>query len=160
MKLFEDRLIEEYSEWKNANLDSFSWWSFVNMKADLDTALAFAKFFCPDILIIEGCFLLKDKYSEELYNSWKIECKNIKIDIEKMVNIYPVRDFFHINHKESENEEDKIVALGNVLKYFWDMSFRQRFPDRKIIVDVFEEDDGELFITVYEAESNSIMSKI
>lgn len=160
MNLFEDGLIKEFTEWKNANPEKFSWWSFVNMKADLDTALAFAKFFCPDVLIIEGCFILKDKYSENLYKAWKVDCKNIKMDIEKMMNIYSIRDFFHINHKDSENEEDKIVALGNVLKYFWSMSFRQQFPDKLIIVDIFEEDDGELFITVYEAKGNDTVSTI
>jgi hypothetical protein len=154
MNLFEDGLIEEYTEWKNANPENFSWWNLVNMKADLDTALAVAKLYCPDILIIEGCFILKDKYSKDSYNNWKMDCRNIKIDIEKMMNIYAVRDFLHINYKESKNEEDKIVALGNVLKYFWNMSFKERFPDKIIIVDVFEEDDGELFITVYEDEHN------
>ena len=52
--LFEDSLIEEFTEFQNSN-DFFTWHSFVNMKADIDTALGFAKFFCPDIIIVDEC---------------------------------------------------------------------------------------------------------
>lgn len=41
MNLFEDDLIREYQEWKTANPNSFNWWSYVNLKADLHTALVF-----------------------------------------------------------------------------------------------------------------------
>lgn len=157
--LFDDALIEEYVKWKDANPDNFSWWNFVNMKADLDTALAFAKFYCPEIIIVDGHFILKDKYSVDLYNAWKIDANNSKINIEKMMNIYAIRDFFHIHYKQSDNDEDKIVALGHVLKFFWDMSFKQRYPDKSINVVVFEEDDGEYFITVYEGESGETKNK-
>lgn len=154
INLFEDALITEYVKWKDANPDNFSWWNFVNMKVDLDTALAFAKFYCPDIIMIDGCFILKDKFSKILYDAWKADCKGDKMNIEKMMNIYAIRDFFHINFTESDNDDDKIVALGHVLKFFWDMSFKQRFPDKLINVDVFEDDDEEMFITVYEVESD------
>ena len=43
--MFSDKLIPEYIEWKSVNKETFNWWSFVNMKADLQTALGFAKFF-------------------------------------------------------------------------------------------------------------------
>ena len=44
MNLFNDDLIKEYQEWKKANPNSFNWGSDVNLKADLQTALGFAKF--------------------------------------------------------------------------------------------------------------------
>lgn len=150
MRLFNDDLIEEYSEWKAANPDNFSWWSFVNMKANLDTALAFAKFFSPEIIDIEGYFLLKDKFSKELFESWKAECNWDKTNVEKMMNLYQLRDFFHINISDEQNEDEKLKALGKVLKFFWETSFKNAYPNRQIEVRVFEEDDGELFVTVFE----------
>ena len=152
MELFNDGLIEEYAEWKAANPDNFSWWNFVNMKANLDIALAFAKFFSPEIVSVEGYFLLKDKFSKELFESWKKECSCNKTNVEKMMNLYQVRDFFHINSEYTENEDEKIKSLGKVLQFFWEMSFKNRYPNKQIKIDVFEEDEGEVFITVYEAK--------
>ena len=150
MVLFDDGLIKEYVEWKNANPDNFSWWNYVNMKADLDMALAFAKFYSPEVIIIEDYFFLKDKFSKRLFELWKKECNNSKIDVEKMMNIYQLRDFFHINDQDTDNIDEKLKALGNVLKFFWEMSFSRRYQDKQVKVEVFKEDDEELFITVYE----------
>lgn len=152
MELFDDKLVEEYTEWKNVNPDNFSWWNFVNMKANLDTALAFAKFFSPEIVSVEGYFLLKDKFSKELFESWKKECNCNKTSVEKMMNLYQLRDFFHINNEYTENEDEKIKTLGEVLQFFWEMSFKNRYPSKQIKVEILEEDDGELFITVYEVQ--------
>jgi hypothetical protein len=151
MGLFEDDLVEEYMDWKKANPNNFSWWKYVNIKADLQTALGFAKFFFPDVIEVEGCFLLKDKFQEDIYNEWKSRCNNAKICIEKMMNLYEVKDFFHINKQDDENEEEQIKVLGDVLQMFWLMSFKHRYPNRNIKVSVFEEFD-ELFITVYEEQ--------
>ena len=150
--MFSDKLIPEYVEWKSVNKETFNWWSFVNMKADLQTALGFAKFFYPDIIEFDGCFLLKDKFSLSLYKDWKEDCNGKKEDIEKMMNLYEVKDFFHINTKDDGNFEAEINALGDVLKLFWSMSFKKRYPNRNIEVYVFMED--ELFITVYEKQKN------
>lgn len=125
------------------------------MKSDLETALGFAKFFYPEVIEIDGCFLLKDKYNEEIYKQWKQECKHDLVSIEKMMNLYEIKDFFHINTKFDENENEQLSALGEVLKLFWHMSFKQRFPEKNIKIDVFEEYGGELFITVYENVINN-----
>ena len=119
------------------------------MKSDIHTALGFAKFFHPDIVEVEGCFLLKDKFSQKNFSRWKEDYQNDKVTIEKMMNLYQVKDFFHINVGE-EDLRDPIQALGEALRQFWSLSFKDRFPHRNIVVSVFEEEDGELFITVHE----------
>ncbi|MBP1564124.1 MAG: hypothetical protein J6A58_00025 [Oscillospiraceae bacterium] len=150
MNLFSDDIVSEYQKWRKANPNNFSWWNFVNMKANLDTALAFAKFYCPEIIEIEECCFLKDKYNYEIYESWKQECKGNKKNIEMMVNLYQICDFFEIN--ETDNEREKIVALGNILKFFWTTTFEKMYPDKKLKVEIYEEPDEELFITVYSEE--------
>ena len=67
-----------------------------------------------------------------------------------MMNLYEVNDFFHINRNENEDEDTQVQILGEVLKHFWSMSFKQNFPKRNIAVHVFKEYDEQLFITVYE----------
>ncbi|NYC02067.1 hypothetical protein BCM20_002022 [Clostridium beijerinckii] len=61
-----------------------------------------------------------------------------------------IKIMVHLNKCYDENEEIQIIALGNTLKHLWLLGFKDRFSDKKINVEVFKEDDGVLFITVYE----------
>ncbi|MFL0246081.1 hypothetical protein ACJDUG_03700 [Clostridium sp. WILCCON 0185] len=81
------------------------------MKFDLQTALGFAKFFYPEVIEVDGCFILKDKYDEVTYRKLLQECNNNKTIIEKMMNLYEIRDFFHINTVFDENKDEQITAL-------------------------------------------------
>lgn len=139
-------------DWKNANPDNFSWWNYVNLKADLKTALAFAKFFCPELILVEGCIILKDKFNQNNFNLWKEKCHNKKIEIEKMANLYQISDFFHINMNNDDNYYEQLKALGKVLQHYWHISFKEQFPDKNIVVKVFTEYGDDIFITVYEEE--------
>ena len=91
--MFDDNLIQEFAQWKACNKENFTWHSYVNKEADLDLALGFAKFYCPDIIITEDCFLLKDRYRKAIFQAWKRECSD-KTEIEKMMNLYELEDFF------------------------------------------------------------------
>ncbi|QTD40860.1 hypothetical protein [Sporosarcina sp. Te-1] len=148
--MFRDEIHQEFMEFKEANNGDFTWWSYVNMKADVSTALGFAQFFYPDILEVDGYFFLQDKFSARNLDLWKKECDHNKMDVEKMMNLYRVRDFFHLNQVEAENLEEQIAALGQALQMYWSLSFTDRFPERAISVPLWEESDGELFITVFE----------
>jgi len=154
MQQFKDSLINEYAEYKAVNGSKFNWWSYVNMKSDIQTALGFVKFFYPEIVEIDGCFFLKDRYRKEAYHQWKKE-KISDCEVEKMVNLYEVADFFHINVDQNENEEELIYTLGEAVKHFWELSFAERFPSKNIKVDLFEE-YGSLFITVYRLSSTNL----
>lgn len=149
-EIFQDELIENFMLYKECNPDNFGWWNYVNAEADIDMALAFAKFYCPDILIKDGYILLKDKYHEELFAGCKKSCKSKK-EVEQMMNLYSVEDFFHIKQDEIQNYEGKVVELGKVLKFFWELSFKSRFLEKQIQVDLFEQ-WGEHIITVYETD--------
>lgn len=149
MDFFSDNIIGEYVEWKKANENKFSWWNYVNLKADLKTALAFAKFFSPELIQYKGCIILKDKFNKENFDLWQAECNFQKTDIEKIVNLYEVADFFHINTGADDNYNEQLYALGQVLKYYWSISFKEQFPNNNIVVEVFTEFD-DIFITVYE----------
>lgn len=84
-----------------------------------------------------------------MYKEWKKECDSEKTCIEKMMNLYQLKDFFHLNTQDDGNLEDQVKALGDVLKLFWSMSLKDRFPDRVFNIKVFD-DNGNLFITIFE----------
>lgn len=144
---FPDELISEYVSHKNLNGENFNWWSFVNMKSDIQTALGFVKLFYPDVLDVEGCFILKNRFFESIFKQWR-EKETEKSIVEKMVNLYEIKDFFHINVDDNDNQEKLQRAFGEALKQFWTMSFNERYPEKNVKVILFEEYD-ELFITVY-----------
>lgn len=146
--LFKDEIMEEFIKWKEIN-KSFYWSQYVNYKYDVEAALAFAKFFAPNLIEMEGCLILEDRYDEEIYKQWKNRNESKEI-IEKMMNLYEVKDYFHINTGIYTYEQ--IEALGNILKYYWGMKFKNDFPNRNIKVDVFEEEYQELYITIYESK--------
>jgi hypothetical protein len=149
VELFDEKIIKEYIQFKNANPDNFSWWSYVNFKTDINMALSFAKFFYPEVIEIDGCFLLKDNFDENRYNQWKDTLGNDIRGIEGAMNSYEVVDFFHINTDyEDENIDEQIEALGTVLKTFWQLSFKERFPDKDIKVELIDDGD-DFYITVY-----------
>lgn len=145
---FKDDLVKEYSDFKKANPGNFSWWSYMNMKSDLQTALAFAKFFYPEFIEVDNCLILKDRYSPELYHQWRTR-EDDKTIIEKMMNLYELKDFFHINRNEDEDELNQLKEFGYVLKHFWTQCLKERYLEKQMVVKVFEEYD-DLFITVYE----------
>ena len=97
------------------------------------------KFFYPDIVEIDGCIFIKDSFTYENYDQWKKVCNN-KMDLEKAINSYEIKDFFHINTDyEDKYINEQIQALGNILKKFWTLSFKERFPCRNIIVEIIED---------------------
>lgn len=149
--MFSDQLIKEYKEWKTVNGDQFTWWSFVNYKYDVVAALAFIKFFNPEIVEHDGCYFLKDSLSLTSYKGWKEEFKNDRTSIEKMINLYEPKDFFHINPvpDDLENGQQLIIAFAEALREQWEVSLRSRYPDVKFIVELFEEDKSDLYIRVF-----------
>lgn len=150
MKLFEDKIIEEYDMWKKANPNNFTWWNYINMKADIKMALAFSRFFYAELIEVEGCIFLKDYFSSERYSQWKSVCKNDKVSIEKAMNTYAIEDFFHINTDyDDKNITEQINELAKILKFFWELSIKQQLPDRRIITKVYNEEEI-LYITVFE----------
>lgn len=92
---------------------------------------------------------MKDRYRKAIFQAWKRECSD-KTEIEKMMNLYELEDFFSIHTEVDDNYEEKIKALGKALQFFWSTSFKERFPERDIVVSLFEDFDGEHFITVYQ----------
>ncbi|WP_169007582.1 hypothetical protein [Faecalispora jeddahensis] len=149
MNLVDPDIVSNFVEWKDANKDNFTWWSYVNIKSDIQGALAFANFFCPEIIIKDNCILLKDHFNQKNYDDWKERLNGDKTQIEKIMNIYEIQDFFHI-HSDTNDPfyNEQIKALAKSIQFYWSLTLQHNHPDKNIIVSVFEEYDA-LCITVY-----------
>ncbi len=156
--MFDEKIVKEYALNNEQSKGFYTWWSFIDEKSDLATSLGFAKFFCPDMLEVDGCYVLKHRYDAKTFNEWKESGLTYK-ELEVVTNMYEVTDFFNRNLEEYEkdNYSEMIDALGEALQYFWSLTLKDRYPDIPLVVDLFEdyeyEEEGReyaaLIITIY-----------
>lgn len=131
-------LLDDYSLWENANKDNWSIAAYINQFYDINTALAFTKFFFPDFIEKEGCVILSFRYDEKVFKQWHEEFKGDISHVEKYCNLYDVADFFHINSSKSVSDE-VVEELAKALKKSWEINCKLLFPNRDMMVDVFKE---------------------
>lgn len=67
-------------------------------------------------------------------------------EVEKMCNLFELKDFFHIN---GENNDIALNEFGKVLQISWALNLNQLFPEKEFKIDIFEEYNS-LFITLYQ----------
>ena len=72
-------------------------------------------------------------------------------EIERICNRYEVMDYFHLNRPIDESPElynMLIDEFAKVLKKSWEINCKLLFPNKKFVVDVFDEYDSTR-ITLY-----------
>ena len=77
------------------------------------------------------------------------EKKILRLVVARFISIFDRKQEFDQTDIELIIENEKFKALGRILKFFWEITFEKNYPEKKLKVHLFEEDDGELFITVY-----------
>lgn len=142
-------ILKEYDNWAKANPD-WNISSYLNFYYDINAAIAFSKLYFPDFLEKKGCVLLSFRYNENIFNDWYEEFSGNISNIEKMCNLYELKDFFDINKDEYilNNLSEMLETFGNILKTSWELNLSKLYPNSAFKVDVFEELDSK-FITLY-----------
>ena len=138
-------LLDEYSDFQKVNSD-WSILSYLNMKYDINSAIAFSKLFFPDFILKENCILLSFFFNSQTFESWHSQMKGDISSIEKMCNLYEINDFFHINSPQVN--EEIIKEFSYILKKAWEINLLKLFPERQMRVDVFDQYNST-FITLY-----------
>lgn len=122
---------------------------YLNYNYDINSAIAFCKMYFPTFILHKDCVILENRFKLSTFNEWYDEFQGEVPLIEKMCNLYEVKDFFHLN---SENaEEQKILEFGNILKCVWQINLNLLYPERKMLVSIFKEEDS-MFITFFSGE--------
>jgi len=147
-------VLNEYSEWENANKGNWTICSYLNQFYDTNAALAFTKFFFPTFIEKKGCIIIDFRYDETIFNQWYDKFNGDISLVEKFCNLYDVADYFHINQVSTEQQELQIEELTKVLIKAWKVNCNLLFPDREMIVERFTE-YGETYIVVYSKSPKS-----
>lgn len=117
---------------------------YLNFNYDISAAIAFSKLYFPTFIEYKGCIILESRFNLSIFNDWFEDLKGNISEVEKMCNLYEIKDLFHIN---SEGTIDEINQLGNLLKKSWELNLTQLYPNRNMEVIIFE-DDGNIYITL------------
>lgn len=136
-------LLDSFSAFHDANKD-WNILSYLNYKYDMNAALAFSKFFFPDFTEVRGCVVISFLYNPETFESWFSELRGEVSEVEKMANLYEIKDFFHINTPKKID----LDAFGKILKKSWEINLNALYPQKKFHVKLFEEYDSK-FITFH-----------
>ncbi len=137
-----ENLLPEFDEIKNLNPENWDIGEYLNLKYDINAAIAFSKLFYPNFIVKDGCIIIGFRYNEESFKKWYKHYNGNIREIERMCNKYELMDYFSINRKTDEALDSynmKIDELGKVLKKSWEINCLLLFPEKKINVEVFDE---------------------
>lgn len=137
-------ILKEYKDIEVLNQDNWDISSYLNLKYDMNTALAFSKLYFPDFVEKNGCIILHFRYDEETFNQWYEHFGGEIPDIERMCNQYEIMDYFHNNRPNNESLDyynQLIDEFSKALKRSWEINCQLLFPDKKIVVEVYDEYD-------------------
>lgn len=138
-------LLSDYLDFERVNSD-WNIGKYLNFNYSLNDALAFSKFFFPTFIFYKGCVVLEDRFDKETFELWFDKFNGEVSKIEKMCNLYELKDFFHINSED--NSIERLKQLGIILQQSWRINLDKLFPQISFEIIVFEEFE-ELFITIY-----------
>lgn len=104
--------------------------------------------FFPDISRFKEGFFLRERISEDVYNTWFYQLKGNISDIEKMINHVHVYDLF--GHAENISDE-VFLEIGKQIALSWKMYLQYLFPSNSFIVDFNDgSDDYGPTVTFYQ----------
>ncbi len=138
-------IFSDFVEFENVNND----WSIekhLNFNYDIDAAILFSRLYFPEFIEVKNCILLKERYNVDNFEGWFDELKGDIREVEKISNLYEIKDLFHINDDSITSE--KLLLLGDILKRVWKINLDLLFPSKKVDVYVFKEGE-DIYITLY-----------
>ena len=102
-------------------------------------AIAFTSLFWPEFIEVEGCVLLKERYSPTNLEEWLTHYGGDRTQTEAMINHTHLYDLF--SNSLSEVSLEALEYLGTVLLCTWRSALASQFPARQFRLDLATEPD-------------------
>ncbi|TJY42398.1 hypothetical protein E5161_10415 [Cohnella pontilimi] len=119
----------------------------------IESYLAIAAVLSPRIIEAKGCFFISEFYNGNI-ESLEQEFNFDKEKIEKHVNSWSLTDFFLLARDSSLDNDDIYFEFCKIIKYFWELRFKELLPNVKFKVEIMDNFMGESdkAITVYQVK--------
>jgi hypothetical protein len=125
---------------------SRSVWDLLGAKSGADLAVAFSSLFWPEFVEVEGCVLLRERYSPSQFQDWWKELGGDRSTVEGVVNHVHLWDLFDL---DEEAVPDKAIRdLAQVLASTWRCALQHRFPRKAFEVRLILDDPDEYGPTI------------
>ena len=111
----------------------------------LEQTLGLAGFLNPELYEVKG-HVFWDRHVAERLEQMRPSTPygNDPTTVERYFNTLNLGEFFLLAADEAVHQQDLVEAFGQVLREFWGMALRARFPDRRycfeIASDLFDEE--------------------
>lgn len=142
-------LIPELAQWNGGK--AIDLLGFIDCDGRYDHAIGYATIFWPDFVIYEGCIFVRPP-DDANFRQWKEVFKGDLSETEKMINHRHIMDIF-LNSAYPPTREI-LRHLGKVLKSMWECRIQRDFPEKRVVVEFFEDDNASLvdgyILTVYQ----------
>lgn len=115
---------------------------FLTNEGSPDLAIAFAHFFWPEFVEIDGCVLFKEHYDSVTFQRWQEEYGGDHALIERMVN-HTHLDSFFLN--SDGVEEDAYDYLVHITARMWKAGLQEQFPNKKFHFVLSLEDEVAIY---------------
>lgn len=125
---------------------SESVWGLLGTKGGAELAIAFSSLYWPEFVEVEGCVLLRERYSPSRFQDWWKELAGDRSRIEGVVNHVHLWDLFDLDGTSVPDEA--VQDLAQVLGLTWRCALQHRFPERDFEVNVVLDDSEEYGPTI------------
>ncbi len=134
-----EALIPEMRDWNNgAGIDINSW---IGCAGNFSLAIGYSTIFWPRFVEFEG-YILNEGFDLPSLRTFEGRSGATRYSVEWVMNHLHIADIQYYNCDDITQE--KIVYLGRLLQEIYRVKLAWQFPRRKMNVEFYEPEDGEL----------------
>jgi hypothetical protein len=131
--------LPRFEEWRRGFDGRVSLWDYASRKGGVTLALAFASLFWPQLIEVEDCILLKERYDPDAFRQWRAQLGDQREAIERAVNHVHLWDLFDAASEDVPDEG--LDCLAAAMAGTWAAAVAEQFPGR--LGEVVVTQDGE-----------------
>lgn len=154
MVQFDSSELKDFQAWKQANRKTFDLYDYVSgiiqaNELPSDFCIAFLKLIYPPFLLSEHGVFLAEMYDQTKLNDL-LDQGSQGGKLEFWMNILNLDGYLRISAEEFSIEQ--CLFFSNSLKEIWAQKLSKEFPEKKFVVECFQETDPdyEVYITFYQ----------
>lgn len=116
-------------------------WDLLGTSGGTELAIAFSSLYWPELLEVEGCVLLRERYNPSNFRGWWDELDGDRSRIEGLINHVHLWDLCGCS--EDEVSDEALQDLARILALTWRCALQHEFPDQTFDVRLVLDDPEE-----------------
>lgn len=144
MSEFDAEELPAFRAWRSGFQPPPDAYAYMAEHLGVTSAFFFARLLAPDLVLVRGCVIRRDRYSPANFEQWGSSEAGNTESIERALNHLHLWDVFE---PEGKVEERALEVLAVRIARSWELHATQAFPDRDFQADVTDEYGPTIVIT-------------